>query len=51
VDPLATTEIIDALTARKLSDAIDLVFEYIAATLEEVGWPVPVRPSELPEAW
>ena len=51
VDPLAAIEIVDALTARRLSDATDLVFEYMATTLEEVGWPVPARPSELPEAW
>jgi ribosomal protein S18 acetylase RimI-like enzyme len=51
VDPLPTIEIIDALTGRQLSDATDLVFEYMAATLDEVGWPVPAQPSDLPEDW
>jgi len=51
VDPLPTFEIVDALTVRQLSDATDLVFEYMTATLDEVGWPVPERLSDLPEAW
>jgi GNAT superfamily N-acetyltransferase len=43
--------IADAITARHLSDATGLVFEYMTATFAEVGWPVPSRPSDLPEPW
>jgi GNAT superfamily N-acetyltransferase len=46
-----TIEIIDALATGKVPDAAELFFEYMTATLEEVGWPVPTEPSELPEEW
>src|ERR1035438_993114 len=51
VDPLPTIEIVGALQVRQLSDATDLVFEYMTATLDEVGWPVPARSSDLPDEW
>ena len=48
---LETIEIVDVLATGKASDAAELFFEYMAATLDEVGWPVPAVPSELPEEW
>jgi GNAT superfamily N-acetyltransferase len=50
VDPHAPLEIVDALTVSQLSDATELVVEYMALTFNEVGLPVPA-PSELPEDW
>ena len=46
-----TIGIVDASATGKVSDAAELFFEYMAATLEEVGWPVPTEPSQLPEEW
>jgi hypothetical protein len=46
-----TIEILDAMATGMVPDAAELFFEYMAATLEEVGWPVPTEPSELPEEW
>jgi len=51
VDPLPTIEIVDALTIRQLSDATNLVFEYMTATLDEVGLPASAQSSDLPEDW
>lgn len=47
----ASIEIVDALANGKVPDAAELFFEYMATTLEEVGWSVPTKPSELPEEW
>jgi ribosomal protein S18 acetylase RimI-like enzyme len=44
-------EIVNAITVRQLSDATGLVFEYMTVTLDEVGWPVPARSSDLPGDW
>lgn len=46
-----TIEIVDASATGKVPDAAELFFEYMAATLQEVGWSVPTGPSELPEEW
>ena len=46
-----SVEIVDVIATGSVSDAAELFFEYMTVTLEEVGWLVPARPSELPEAW
>ncbi len=47
--PTARLEIVDAFASGLTAEAAALAFEYMAATCAEVGWPVPARPSELPE--
>jgi GNAT superfamily N-acetyltransferase len=44
-----TVEVLDAFDTGHVAEAAALVFEYMAATCAEVGWPVPTAPSELPE--
>lgn len=40
-----TVEVLDAFDTGHVTEAAELVFEYMAATCAEVGWPVPTAAS------
>jgi len=42
-------EVVEAVETGCTLEARELIFEYMAATCAEVGWPVPRTPAELPE--